>query len=55
VKTTIVGLVKVENAIKVGNANTTSVIPKHIDVAQSYFVGIVVRSSIKLSLYLFEF
>jgi hypothetical protein len=55
VKAMIVALVKVGNAIKVGNANTTSVIPELIDVAQSYFVGIVLRSSIKVSIYLFEF
>jgi hypothetical protein len=51
VKTMIVALVKVGNAIKVGNANTTST----VDVAQSYFDGIVLRSSIKVSIYLFEF
>jgi hypothetical protein len=53
VKAMIVALVKVGNAIKVGNANTTSVIPELIDVARSYFVGIVLRSSIKVSIYLF--
>ena len=51
----IFALVKVENGIKVGNANTTSVILELIDVAQSYFDGIVLRSSIKVSIYLFEF
>jgi hypothetical protein len=50
VKVVIVALVKVGNVIKVGNANTTSV-----DVAQSYFVGIFLRSFIKVSIYLFEF
>jgi hypothetical protein len=53
VKAMIVALVKVGNAIEVGNANTTSVIPELIDVARSYFVGIVLRSSIKVSIYLF--
>ena len=43
----IVTLVKVGNAIHVGNANTTSVISQSIDVARSYFVGIYLRSSIK--------
>jgi hypothetical protein len=55
VKVIIVALVNVGNAIKVGNANTTSVIMELIDVAQSYFVGIFLRSSIKVSIYLFEF
>ena len=51
----IVAIVKVGNAIKVGKCNTTSVIPELIDVAQIYFVGIVLRISIKVSIYLFEF
>jgi hypothetical protein len=46
----IVALVKVGNSIKVGNANTTSA-----NVTQNYFVGIVLRGSIKVSIYLFEF
>jgi hypothetical protein len=33
VKAMIIALVKVGNAIKVGNANTTSMIPELIDVA----------------------
>jgi hypothetical protein len=37
---------------KVGNVKTTSVIPKLIDVGRSHFVGIVPRSSIKVSIYL---
>jgi hypothetical protein len=55
VKVMIFSLVKVGNTIKVGNANTTNVILELIDVARSYFVGIVLRSSIKVSIYLFEF
>jgi hypothetical protein len=55
VKVGTIALVKVGNVIIFANANTTSVIPKLIDVAQSYFVGIVIRSSIKVSIYLFEF
>jgi hypothetical protein len=51
----ILALVKVQNSIKVGNSDTTSVIPELIVVARSYFVGIVLRSSIKVSIYLFEF
>jgi hypothetical protein len=43
VKAIIVALVKVGNAIKVGNDNTTS------------FVGIFLKRSIKVSIYLFEF
>jgi hypothetical protein len=49
----IVALVKVGNVIEVHNANTTSVILELIDVARSYFVGIVLRSSIKISIYLY--
>jgi hypothetical protein len=55
VKDMVVALFNVGNAIKVGNVNTTSVIPKLINVARSYFVGIVLRSSIKVSIHLFEF
>jgi hypothetical protein len=51
----IVALVNVGNVIKIGNANTTSVISKLIDVARSYCVGIVLRSSIKVCIYLLEF
>jgi hypothetical protein len=51
-KAMIVLLVKVGNAIKVRNAKYTT---STIDVAQSYFVGIVLKSSIKVSIYLFEF
>jgi hypothetical protein len=51
----IVALVKVGNVIKVGNANTTSVITKHIDVERNYFFGIVLGSSIKVSVHLVEF
>jgi hypothetical protein len=47
----MVALVKVGNAIKVGNGNTTSI----VDIAQSYFVGIFLKSSIKVCIYLFEF
>jgi hypothetical protein len=50
VKAMIISLVKVGNAIKVGNANTTSAIPELIEVAPSHFVGIVLRSSIKVSI-----
>jgi hypothetical protein len=50
VKTMIVALVKVGIAIKVGNAKTTSA-----DVERSYFVGIFLRSFIKVCIYLFEF
>jgi hypothetical protein len=52
VKAMIVALVKVGNAIKVGNAKYTTSI---VYVAGSYFVGIVLRTSIKISIYLFEF
>jgi hypothetical protein len=55
VKVMIVALVKVGNAIKIGNVNTTRMIQEPVDVAQSYFIGIVLRSSIKVSIYLFEF
>jgi hypothetical protein len=41
--------------VKVGNANTTCVILEIIDVARSYFLGILLRSSIKVSIYLFKF
>jgi hypothetical protein len=51
VKAMIVALVKVGNVIKVGNANTTII----VYVARSYFVGIVLRSSIKVNIDLFEF
>ena len=46
--------VMIVELVKVGNANTTSVIPELelINVARSYFVGIVLRSSIKVT---FEF
>jgi hypothetical protein len=50
VKAMIVSLVKVGNVIKVGNANTTSVNLKLVDVARIYFLGIVLRSSIKISI-----
>jgi hypothetical protein len=49
----IVSLIKVENSIHVGNSNTTSVIPQLTDVAINYFVGISLRSAIKVSIYLF--
>jgi hypothetical protein len=52
VKAKIVALVKVGNSIKVGNAKYTTSI---LDVARIYFVGIVLRNSIKVSTYLFEF
>jgi hypothetical protein len=55
VKAMIIPLVKIGNVIEVGNAITTSVIPELIDVARSYFLGTVLRSSIKVSIYLFEF
>jgi hypothetical protein len=56
VKVVIVALVKVGNVVKIGNANTTSVIPKLIYVTTSYFVGIVLKSSIKVYIYLnFDF
>jgi hypothetical protein len=54
VKAMIVSLVNVGNAIKVGNSNTISVVPELVDVARSYFVGIFLISSIKVSIYLFE-
>jgi hypothetical protein len=52
VKTMIVALVKVGNVIKIGNSKYTT---STVDVTGSYFVGIVLRSSIKVSIYLFEF
>jgi hypothetical protein len=48
----IVALVKHGNAIKVGNSKYTT---STVDVARSYYVGIVLSSSIKVSIYLFEF
>jgi hypothetical protein len=51
-KVMVVALVKVGNVIKVGNAKYTT---STIDVARSYFVGIVLRSFIKVSIYIFEF
>jgi len=53
VKAMLVALGKVGNAIHVGNSNTTSVVPQLIDVARSYFIGIALRSSIKVHIYLF--
>jgi hypothetical protein len=42
--------------VNVGNANTTSVILEIIDAARSYFVGIVLRRSNQVYIYLnFEF
>jgi hypothetical protein len=55
VKAMIVALVKVGNVIQVGTTNTISVIPQLIDVKIIYFVGISVRISIKVSIYLFYF
>jgi hypothetical protein len=55
VKSMIFALVKVGNSIKVVSTNIASVILELIDVAQSYFVVIVITSSIKVSIYLFEF
>jgi hypothetical protein len=52
VKAMIVALIKVGNAIKVDNAKYTT---STVDVAQSYFVGIVLRSSIKVSTYFLNF
>jgi hypothetical protein len=52
VKAMIVALVKAGNAIKVSNSKYTTSI---VDVANRYFVGNVLRSSIKISIYLFEF
>jgi hypothetical protein len=52
VKAMIVALFEVGNVIKVGNSKYTTSI---VDVAQSYFFGIVLRTSIKISIYLFEF
>jgi hypothetical protein len=47
----LVALVKVGNAMKVGNANTTSIVV----VTRIYFLGIFLRISIKVSVYLYEF
>jgi hypothetical protein len=52
VKTMSIALVKVHNAINVGNVKYTT---STVYVAKSYFVGFVIRSSIKVSIYLFEF
>jgi hypothetical protein len=49
VKAVLVALVEVGNVIKVGNAKYTTSI---VDVAQSYFVVIFLRSSIKVSIFI---
>jgi hypothetical protein len=52
VKALIISLVKVGNAIKFGNVKYNISI---VDVSRSYFVGIVLRSSTKVSIYYLKF
>jgi hypothetical protein len=44
-----IGIVKVGNSLKFGNSRYTT---RSVDVAQSYFVGIVLKSSIKAYIFL---